>query len=97
MFRPPYGAYNATTLRLAQQRRMTVWIWSVDPEDWKAGGSASAFWVSRIISLTEREGGRLRHPVVLMHNQPSGNPATVAALPVIIRFFRARGYRFVVL
>jgi len=28
-------------------------------------------------------------------NQPAGNPATVAALPVIIRFFRAHGYRFV--
>jgi peptidoglycan/xylan/chitin deacetylase (PgdA/CDA1 family) len=45
--------------------------------------------------LAEREGGALRHPVVLMHNQPIGNPATVAALPVIIRFFRAHGYRFV--
>jgi len=42
-----------------------------------------------------REGGALRHPVVLMHNQPVGNPATVAALPVIIRFFRAHGCRFV--
>ena len=25
----------------------------------------------------------------------AGNPATVSALPVIIRFFRAHGYRFV--
>jgi len=30
-----------------------------------------------------------------MHNQPAGNPATVSALPAIIRFFRSRGYRFV--
>ena len=37
----------------------------------------------------------LRHPVVLMHNQPAGNPATVSALPVIIRFCRAHCYRFV--
>jgi peptidoglycan/xylan/chitin deacetylase (PgdA/CDA1 family) len=35
-----------------------------------------------------RAGGKPR-------NQPAGNPATVAALPVIIRFFRAHGYRFV--
>ena len=34
-------------------------------------------------------------PFVLMHNQPAGHPATVSALPVIIRFFRAHGYRFV--
>ena len=47
--------------------------------------------MNRIIHLAESEGGVLRHPVVLMHNQPAGNPATVRALPVIIRFFRSRG------
>jgi peptidoglycan-N-acetylglucosamine deacetylase len=94
-FRPPYGNYDAVTLSLAQQRRMSVWLWSVDTQDWVARGSGSSYWVSRIIRLAEREGGALRRPVVLMHNQPAGNPATVAALPVIIRFFRSHGYRFV--
>ena len=55
----------------------------------------SSHGVNRIIRLAEQEGRVLRHPVVLMHNQPAGNPATVSALPVIIRFFRAHGYRFV--
>jgi peptidoglycan/xylan/chitin deacetylase (PgdA/CDA1 family) len=96
-FRPPYGNYNATTLRLAQQRRMSVWLWSVDTEDWKAEGSSSSYWVNRITRLAEREGGAQRHPVVLMHNQAAGNPATVAALPAIIRYFKAHGYRFVAL
>ena len=95
VFRPPYGDYNSVTLQLAHQRRMGVWLWSVDTQDWMARGSGSAYWVNRIIRLAEHEGGALRHPVVLMHNQPIGNPATVAALPVIIRFFRAHGYRFV--
>jgi peptidoglycan/xylan/chitin deacetylase (PgdA/CDA1 family) len=95
VFRPPYGDYDATTLRLAQHRRMGVWLWSVDTEDWKANGSGSAFWVDRIIRLAEAEGGALRHPVVLMHNQPIGNPATVSALPTIIHFFRVHGYHFV--
>jgi peptidoglycan/xylan/chitin deacetylase (PgdA/CDA1 family) len=95
VFRPPYGDYDSVTLRLAHQRRMGVWLWSVDTQDWMARGSGSAYWVNRIIRLAEREGGALRHPVVLMHNQPIGNPATVAALPVIIRFFRSHGYRFV--
>ncbi len=94
-FRPPGGNYNSTTLSLAQQRRMTVWTWSVDTEDWKANGSSSAYWVNRIISLAESEGGALSHPVVLVHNQPAGNPATVAALPTIIRYFGSHGYRFV--
>ena len=95
VFRPPYGDYDATTLRLAQHRRMGVWLWSVDTEDWMADGSGSAYWVNRIIRLAEQEGGALHHPVVLMHNQPVGNPATVRALPTIIHFFRTRGYHFV--
>ena len=96
-FRPPYGDYDSTTLRLAQQRRMGVWLWSVDTQDWMAEGSGSPYWVNRIIRLAEEEGVELRHPIVLMHNEPIGNPATVSALPTIIQFFRARGYRFVAL
>ena len=97
VFRPPYGDRDLTTLRLANERRMAVWLWSVDTQDWMARGSGSPYWVNRIIGLAEREGRALRHPVVLMHNQPAGNPATVQALPVIIRFFRSHGYRFVAL
>lgn len=94
LFRPPYGEYNATTLSLAQQRHMTVWNWSVDTEDWKAGTSTSSSWVTRIVSRAEA-GVSLQHPVILMHNPPAGIPATVAALPTIIAFYTARGYRFV--
>jgi peptidoglycan-N-acetylglucosamine deacetylase len=97
LFRPPYGAYNTWTLRLAHRRRLAVWQWSVDTEDWQAQGSGSSYWVHRIIGLAEAEGGRLRNPVVLMHNQPAGNPATAAALPAVIRFFRRHHYRFVAL
>ena len=95
-FRPPYGEYDAVTLRLAQQLRMGVWMWSVDTEDWMANGSDSPYWVHRIIGLAE-QGGALAHPVVLMHNARPGDPATVTALPAIIQFFRAHGYRFVAL
>jgi len=97
VFRPPSDDYNATTLALAKQRAMTVWTWSVDTQDWMANGSGSSYWVQRIIGLAEAEGGHLLHPVVLMHNQVIGNPATVSALPTIIEFFRARGYAFVTL
>jgi peptidoglycan/xylan/chitin deacetylase (PgdA/CDA1 family) len=97
LFRPPYGDYNATTLALAQQRGMTFWLWSVDTQDWMANGSGSSYWVQRIIGLAESEGGQQPHPVVLMHNQPVGNPATVSALPTIIQFFQSRGYTFVAL
>jgi peptidoglycan/xylan/chitin deacetylase (PgdA/CDA1 family) len=93
-FRPPYGSYDSTTLALAQARNMRVWNWSVDTEDWKAAGSASSYWVNRILRLN-RAGGSQTHPVVLLHNPPAGAPATVAALPPIIGFYRSRGYTFV--
>jgi peptidoglycan/xylan/chitin deacetylase (PgdA/CDA1 family) len=95
-FRPPYGQYDSTTLTLAQQRRMGVWLWSVDTLDWMANGSGSSYWVQRIIRLAE-QGGALSHPIVLMHNARPGDPATVTALPAIIQFFRSHGYRFVAL
>jgi peptidoglycan/xylan/chitin deacetylase (PgdA/CDA1 family) len=95
-FRPPYGQYDATTLRLAQDQRMGVWLWSTDTMDWMADGSDSAYWVQRIIALAE-QGGALSHPIVLMHNERKGNPATVKALPAIIEFFRSHGYRFITL
>ena len=94
VFRPPYGDYDATTLRLVAARGMTTWTWSVDPEDWKACGSADPYWVNRIVSRAEA-GGKQKHPTVLFHNQPNRNPATVAALPRVIRYYRAHGYRFV--
>ena len=97
VFRPPYGSYNATTLSVARDHRLAVWLWSVDTEDWKADGSASAYWVHRIIRLAESEGIDLQHPVIIMHNQPAGNPATALALPTIIRFFRRHHYRLVTL
>jgi peptidoglycan/xylan/chitin deacetylase (PgdA/CDA1 family) len=86
VFRSPYREYDGTTLGLAQGRRMRVWNW--------AHGSSDPYWVDRIVRLAE-VGGHQAHPVVLMHNQPGGQPATLAALPQIIMFYRDRGYAFV--
>jgi peptidoglycan/xylan/chitin deacetylase (PgdA/CDA1 family) len=93
-FRPPYGEYDSTTLGLAQARSMKVYNWSVDTEDWKAKGSGAQYWIDRIIALGT-SGGTQTHPVILMHNQPITMPATVAALPTIIAYYRNRGYTFV--
>lgn len=47
--------------------------------------------------VTSVHRGALLHPIVLMHNEREGNPATVMALPAIIQFFGSHGYRFVAL
>jgi len=93
-FRPPYGQYDSTTLGLAKKRSMTVYTWSVDTQDWMANGSSAQYWIDRIIALGTSGGSQI-HPVILMHNQAISMPATVAALPSIIAFYRARGYTFV--
>lgn len=95
VFRPPYGDYDQVTSTAARSLHMSLWTWSVDTQDWKAGGSASPYWTQRIVSLAESEGGAQAHPVVLLHNQSIAMPATVTALPTIIEYFLARHYRFV--
>jgi peptidoglycan/xylan/chitin deacetylase (PgdA/CDA1 family) len=86
LLRPPYGAYDARTLDVAQARNLEVWNWSVDTEDWRARGGTAAE-VARIVRLGQAGGGQ-EHPVVLMHNQPRAMPATVAALPTLITFYQ---------
>ncbi len=94
LLRPPFGTYDHTTLKLAAERHLAVWLWSVDTEDWKAEGSASASWVDRITSRAEA-GVSQTHPVILMHDPEGGEPATVQALPAIISFYQSHHYTFV--
>ena len=95
VFRPPYGAFDATTVSLANSRRMALWMWNNSGDDWEARGSGSAYWIQRIESLAEGEGINQLHPVILLHNQRIFMPATVAALPSIIAFFLRHHYEFV--
>lgn len=95
VFRPPYGSFNATTMSIANQHGMSLWMWSTSGADWQADGSGSSSWIHRIESSTIETSVHSRHPVVLLHNQRIAMPATVAALPDIIRTFRRDGYVFV--
>lgn len=95
VFRPPYGDYDRNVVSLVNSRRMMLWMWSVDTDDWQAEGSGSEYWIKRIVSNAESEGIVQLHPVVLMHNQAIRMPATIAALPTIITFFKEHHYVFV--
>jgi hypothetical protein len=94
VFRPPYGATNPTTLELARSRRLSVWLWNDYSGDEEALGSGAQKWIDRIVSNVEAQGIKQQHDVVVMHNVYA-TPATVAALPIVIRFFLAHGYTFV--
>jgi peptidoglycan/xylan/chitin deacetylase (PgdA/CDA1 family) len=79
-FRPPYGAYDAETLRAAGDEgyRYTV-LWDVDPQDWSQPGVSEI--VDRVLSHARRGS------IVVLHVQDQ----TAAALPEILDGLLRRG------
>lgn len=81
MLRPPYGAYDARTLRIAAELGYKrVVLWSHDTFDWRRTTSAS--------EIAARAKGAPPGSVILMHCSRS---ATARALPSIIRHYKRRG------
>lgn len=81
-FRPPYGAYDHTTLAAAGSAGF-AWtvLWDVDTRDWTLPGSNT---------IAARVLGEMRSgSIVLMHTLPQ----TAAALPTILRGLRRRHYQ----
>jgi peptidoglycan/xylan/chitin deacetylase (PgdA/CDA1 family) len=85
LFRPPYGAYNGTTLKILHRMHMLLILWSVDPGDWRRPGVGTI--VSNVLRNT-RPGG-----IVLMHDGGGYRNQTVSALPAIIRGLRRRHFQ----
>jgi peptidoglycan/xylan/chitin deacetylase (PgdA/CDA1 family) len=87
LFRPPYGAFNRTTLGLLKAMRLAMVLWSVDTSDYARPG------VERIV-FTALSGAR-PGAVILMHDGGGDRSETAAALPRIIAALRRRGYHLV--
>lgn len=82
--RPPYGAYNSSTLAAFGGVGFSrVIMWDVDPQDWRDPGASVI--ASRVLRRV-RPGS-----IVCMHLRPQ----TAAALPAILRGLKARGYKAV--
>jgi peptidoglycan/xylan/chitin deacetylase (PgdA/CDA1 family) len=92
-FRPP-GGYTTNVLTATRQLGMSAALWSIDPRDWEQPGYYSQASVDAIVRASTNTGGQA-HPIVLLHGGPSFRANTVAALPRIISWYRANGYRFV--
>jgi peptidoglycan/xylan/chitin deacetylase (PgdA/CDA1 family) len=88
-FRPPYGAFNASVLTYANQLGLTTFLWDVDPRDWSIPGVNAI--VARIHAQTQNGS------IILMHDGGGNRWQTVAALPMIIEWYRQRGFHFVTL
>jgi peptidoglycan-N-acetylglucosamine deacetylase len=87
LFRPPYGSYDATTMRELHALHLLMVLWSVDTGDYLQPGVATI--VERALAGA--------HPgaIILMHDAGGTRTQTIAALPTIITTLRARGYQLV--
>jgi peptidoglycan/xylan/chitin deacetylase (PgdA/CDA1 family) len=87
LFRPPYGSYNATTMRELHALHLLMVLWSADTQDYRQPG------VSTIVQRALE--GAQPGAILLMHDGGGNRSQTVAALPQIITRLRARGYHLV--
>jgi peptidoglycan/xylan/chitin deacetylase (PgdA/CDA1 family) len=87
LFRPPYGSYNATTMRELRALHLLMVLWSADTEDYLQPGVSTI--VQRALA------GAAPGAILLMHDGGGNRSQTIAALPLIITQLRARGYRLV--
>jgi len=87
LFRPPYGSFNATTLRELKALHLLMVLWSVDTNDYQQPG---------VPVIVERAlGGAKPGAIILMHDGGGTRTQTIEALPLVIKGLRDRGYKLV--
>jgi peptidoglycan/xylan/chitin deacetylase (PgdA/CDA1 family) len=87
LMRPPYGSFNATTLKVLRGLHLLMVLWSVDTKDYSRPGTDR-------IAYTAISGAR-PGAIILMHDGGGDRSETVAALPRIITRLRQRGFHLV--
>jgi peptidoglycan/xylan/chitin deacetylase (PgdA/CDA1 family) len=85
LFRPPFGSFNATTLKELHARHMLMILWSTDTGDFAKPGTEVI--VQRVLE------GAHAGAIILMHDAGGDRSETIAALPAIVKGLRARGLR----
>jgi delta-lactam-biosynthetic de-N-acetylase len=91
LFRPPFGAYNDTVLKILREEHMEIVNWSDGSKDWEGvvnGRKDPARIVQDVMDQL--------HPgaIILFHDT---HMHTAEALPEIIKQLRTKGYEFVVM
>lgn len=87
LFRPPYGATDATVVSVASQLGLLQILWTVDPRDWSRPGVDAI--VTNVLSHVTNGS------IILMHDGGGDRSETVLALPLIISTLLQRGFTFV--
>ncbi|SDH88148.1 polysaccharide deacetylase family protein [Nonomuraea jiangxiensis] len=84
MYRPPYGHTDQRVLTLANQVNLAEILWTGTTLDWSLKDAAKI--KAAALKLAKRDG------VILMHDT---EPATVKAMPGIIKELKKQGYHLV--
>lgn len=87
LFRPPYGSFNTTTLKVLRKMHLLMVMWTVDTADYRRPG------VRAIVSAAVE--GAKPGAIILLHDGGGNRSQTVQALPYIIKKLRRRHYRLV--
>jgi peptidoglycan/xylan/chitin deacetylase (PgdA/CDA1 family) len=91
LMRPPYGDVNSRVRNDLRVLGLVPVLWTVDSNDWR-GGSTRQIADSILRQLRPH-----RTNIVLQHDGVRNSPASVAAVPRVVRVARHRGYCFVAL
>ncbi|MCK2215189.1 polysaccharide deacetylase family protein [Actinomadura sp. ATCC 31491] len=84
MFRPPYGHTDERVLRAAEEADLAQVLWTGTTLDWSLRDADKI--TAKVLKLARRNG------VILMHDTV---PATVKAMPGILKELRKQGYHLV--
>ncbi|MFC1767785.1 polysaccharide deacetylase family protein [Candidatus Margulisiibacteriota bacterium] len=87
-FRPTYGYVNWRFLKEAEKLDLQTILWSIDAGEWN-GKISKENIINRVVSNT-RNGS-----IILLHDGGSSKEAVIAALPVIIKKLKSKGFEFV--
>ena len=87
VFRPPYGAYDRSTVATARSLGLATVLWNVDPSDYLQPGTGT---IERRILAQVQPGS-----IIISHDGGGSRRQTLAAYPAVIARLRARGYRIV--
>jgi peptidoglycan-N-acetylglucosamine deacetylase len=84
--RPPYGAYDDTTVEWAKSLGYELVRWTVDPQDWRQPGASAI--AEHVIAHAQS------NAIILMHDGGGERTQTAEALRILIPRLKADGWNF---
>jgi peptidoglycan-N-acetylglucosamine deacetylase len=91
LMRPPYGDVDRRVRRDVRALGLATVLWDIDSGDWRGGST------QQIAATILRRLRPHRSNIVLQHDGVRNSPASVAAVPIVVRAARRRGYCFAAL